>query len=246
MADFIPKLEYGTITPVTITFDYPPKSDDGDQLNTIEKISTSISGVRQVIVENIEATRRIEYSHLTQTLVDSLKTFFLNVGGLGKAFKYYDDKDLSNFNYYELNKLDFKPRKLIYKGSGFLWDLTLEFRRIIEPTGDFSMSVPILNAQASPLSIAGLLFSSSTDTSQIIFYEIRRKTDSNEVVATGEISIFYRTLTSTWEISDSTNGDDDGVTFSITSGGQIQYTSNTLSGSNYTGTILFKKVALNV
>jgi hypothetical protein len=47
----------------------------------------------------------------------------------------------------------------------------------------------------------------------------------------------HKTGPDTWNISVQSNFDDSGVTFSVTSTGQVQYISDTLAGTSYTGKI---------
>lgn len=103
-------------------------------------------------------------------------------------------------------------------------------------------SVTVANGQAVAANVTSLLFSSSSVKSAVIWGTVRRKTASNEVVSVGVLKVIYRAATSTWELTDELGGDDDGVTFTITSAGQVQYTSNTVSGSSYVGTFTFKAV----
>lgn len=104
----------------------------------------------------------------------------------------------------------------------------------------------IANNQGSPTSITGFLFDSSDYRSAHVFVEVRRKTDTNEKKSIGFIRALYRENSSTWELIDELGGDDDGVIFSITAGGQVQYTSDSLAGSNYVGEIRFKALVMDI
>jgi hypothetical protein len=103
-------------------------------------------------------------------------------------------------------------------------------------------SFTIANGQGAASNVTGLVFSSSSYKCAHIYAQVRRKTATNEVISSGRLIAIYRDLTSTWELLDELSGDDDGVVFSITSAGQIQYTSDTVSGSSYVGTMKFKAI----
>ncbi len=101
------------------------------------------------------------------------------------------------------------------------------------------------NNQASPTNVSGLSFDQASVRSALIYCEVRRKTDTNEVISNGTVRAYYRANTTTWELLDELGGDDDGVLFSITPAGQIQYTSTNLTGSNYSGRLLFKAITFS-
>ena len=99
----------------------------------------------------------------------------------------------------------------------------------------------IANNQASPANVTGLSFSSASHRGAIVEYDITRKTAtaSSEVRAIGSLILVYRTETSSWSMEEQSNHDDVGVTFTVTAGGQVQYTSTNISGSSYVGTMNF-------
>jgi hypothetical protein len=100
----------------------------------------------------------------------------------------------------------------------------------------------IANNTAVAANVTGLVFSSASYKSAVIYCEVRRKTSTNELISNGMLRVYYRDLTSTWELLDELGGDDDGVVFSITSAGQVQYTSSNVSGTSYTGKLTFKAI----
>lgn len=106
--------------------------------------------------------------------------------------------------------------------------------------------VTLTNNQGSAADVSGLLMDPTKYRSSQIFAEVRRKTDTNERRSCGRLIAVYRELTTTWDVIDELGGDDDGVVFSITSGGQIQYVSNNLSGTNYVGEIRFKAMVFDI
>lgn len=95
----------------------------------------------------------------------------------------------------------------------------------------------ILNNQASPLSITGLVFDKTTIKGAQIDFEVYRQTASGHVVENGTIFVSHRTSPDTWDIAVNSQFDDAGVTFSITGTGQVQYISDNLAGASYVGKV---------
>jgi hypothetical protein len=100
----------------------------------------------------------------------------------------------------------------------------------------------IANAQATAQNITDLAFDSNTIRSVVVLCEVRRKTDDEELISNGLLKVYYREHTSSWELINELGGDDDGLTFTITAAGQVQYISSTMNGANYTGKITFKTI----
>lgn len=242
----IPKIEYGGLIPTTISFTYPPIENSGEISEAKNHISTSLAGVRQISTDYIEVTRKLNFSHITESLKVAMESFFRNHAGLGKSFRYFDDKNGVSYTNYELADFKFDPKRIASAGANvFFYSVQMVFRRVLGSDSGDCMSVSLVNNQASPLDIGGLLFSSADVRTAELYCEIYRKTDSNERVFRGKFAITYKTNTSAWDISQVEGvGDDPGVTLSILSTGQIQYTTDSMSGSNYTGYIEFKELIL--
>ncbi len=104
-------------------------------------------------------------------------------------------------------------------------------------------SLSLVNGQAVALALTGLSFDSADYSSVRIEVEINQKTDSAELISTGQIMLFWRALTSTWDIIAEFEGDESGATFTVpTTGtvGDLKYTLGTLAGSGYVGKFKFK------
>lgn len=106
-------------------------------------------------------------------------------------------------------------------------------------------SFTIENNQSSAANVTGLLFSGITTRAFSIDYSIYRQTDtaSSAVAQVGQLRGVYNTQSASWFMSDDFSGQNSGVTFTITSGGQVQYISSDLdpanSNPNYVGTLKF-------
>lgn len=106
------------------------------------------------------------------------------------------------------------------------------------PEGTFSSS----NNVASPTNVTGFSFANATvrGFDAIVTVFIDATSDLFE-----EFKLQGIQKGSLWEMSTSSTGDDSGVTFSITTSGQIQYTSTNVAGFT-AGTIKFRAQTLSV
>lgn len=95
----------------------------------------------------------------------------------------------------------------------------------------------IANNQVGAVNVTGLLFSSAVSRSAEIGYQVRRLTTGGgavEVVERGSLICTYNTLAAAWVLTyGASGGEAGGVAFTITSGGQVQYTSDNMSAGSY-------------
>ncbi len=248
MAHHIPKISYGGLIPTVITLEYPPSKDDGESYDVVERVQTSVSGVRQVQVDYTEANRPIVLSSVSPALKTALETFFLNHARYGKAFRYYEDQNSASYVEYELKDLKFNPKRVGIRGENlFAWEIPLALRRVggVTRAEDY-VQQDILNNQSSPLDIEGLLLNSATYKSVKIFFEVFRKTSASEIVANGFLTATYKTGTGSWDITPegTFDGDNHGLTFSVSAAGQVKYVSSNMSGTGYGGKILLRNFTI--
>lgn len=105
------------------------------------------------------------------------------------------------------------------------------------PETDFAFA----NNQSTPANVTGCLVSNSTNYAAKIDFLVRRNTASNEILSWVELYLVYSAASSAWQIVDDVeHGASSGITWSVTSGGQIQYTSNNLAGTGYADTSKFR------
>lgn len=115
-----------------VEFEYPPADDGDEDLEASEQVSTSLSGARQVSVDHVIGVMRPEFSFLSQPIFEKLRTFVQNHGIFGRSFRYFPDKDESEFRTYELATFRFSPKKVVARGDNeYLWKVPLEMRRVI-------------------------------------------------------------------------------------------------------------------
>lgn len=99
------------------------------------------------------------------------------------------------------------------------------------------VTTTIANNQSSAASVTGFVIDGSRFRSFTARYWVYRTTASNEIVESGTISGAYKTTANSWQISIGNISGEAGVDFTMTSGGQLQYTSSNLAGASYSGNI---------
>ena len=115
-----------------ILFTYPPKEAKGEKLKSNASVSTSLSGIRQTSVDNIEGTRNPIFSFLTQALKTKLDTFVQTSALFGEAFRYFEDQTSASYVAYELDALDYDPKKIAPAGVDvYTWEIALKFVRTL-------------------------------------------------------------------------------------------------------------------
>lgn len=116
--------------------------------------------------------------------------------------------------------------------------ITTQLNSIVGSSDIGLTTFTIANNTSSVANVTGLSFDTSTVRSAIAQYSIYRNSSTTETSECGQIYATYKSVAGTWEIAQSYTGSS-GVVFSITSAGQIQYTSTNFSGISYTGTMKF-------
>ena len=118
-------------------------------------------------------------------------------------------------------------------------------------TGPFDISPQIYTmttAVNSNISLPGLSFPTNDVRGAIIDYVVSETTNINSVAEVGTLYIVYNAAGPTgnkWEISREFTGESP-VTFSILDTGQVQFSSTTLAGTGFVGSIGFlAKAVLN-
>ena len=242
MAYLIPKIVYGEIVETEIAFTYPPAQDSDEQLDAKDRVAVAISGKRWVVLDSVEVKRRLGFSFLSEAEISALRTFYLSHASRGKPFKYYPDRDLPDYEWFELASGSFQPKRITAVGpNSFIYSLDLEFRRVLASTEN-GVSVSLLNGQTQPISISGLNFDKTQCRGAFVYYEASRKTDSATRTAAGTLHATYSDASGVWTLTD--DGSGLGVTFSILSTGQVQYRTDTLAGANYQSVFQYRVLSV--
>lgn len=108
-------------------------------------------------------------------------------------------------------------------------------------------SLAINNTQASPLAVTGLSFDTAQIRAAFIVYSIIRQTDSNISLEQGNLNLIYNAQAGVgekWVVQRDSMGGDAGVEFTVSDAGVVSYTSDTVAGLNYTGTMRYEAKAL--
>lgn len=107
-------------------------------------------------------------------------------------------------------------------------------------TGDIlNTSFEPSNNISSVTNVTGLQFDAAIIRSAIIEYSIYRSTNSEEGSECGTMLATYSSTDDSWEVARYSVGDS-GLTFTVTAGGQFQYTSTNMSGTGYSGLMRFR------
>lgn len=95
-------------------------------------------------------------------------------------------------------------------------------------------------SQGSATNVTGLLFDHTVVATGMVNFSVSRYNGSATQICTGRFSVFYRTESAAWDISSPViDGDDPGITFSITSAGQVKYVLAAMSPAQTTGKLIF-------
>jgi hypothetical protein len=101
-------------------------------------------------------------------------------------------------------------------------------------------TIPLDNNVSSPANITNLVFDGAVAKKFIIDYAIFRSTDDESYAQAGRLRGVYNEVEEEWYLSDDYSGQNAGVTFNITTTGQIQYISTDISGANYEGSLEYR------
>jgi hypothetical protein len=101
----------------------------------------------------------------------------------------------------------------------------------------------IANNQTSVANVVGLSFNPSLVRGARVDYNVYRVTSTNEVVEQASMYLSYKPNAALWDIT-TVGSQGANIVWSITSLGQVQYTSDNMPGSSYSGQITFRAIAL--
>lgn len=108
----------------------------------------------------------------------------------------------------------------------------------------------IANNQSSAANVTGLVFNHGSVGAAFIDYWIKRVTTSSGAVErteAGRLLVSWDLSAATWRIVPVGSGpDESGVSFSITSAGQVQYTSDSITGTPSVSKMKFRATTMGV
>lgn len=99
-------------------------------------------------------------------------------------------------------------------------------------------SFTVANNTSSVANITGASFDTTLVRSFILNYSVYRTTTTTEMSEVGVLYGTYKSTAATWDFSQQRGGIAN-ITFTITSGGQLQYTTDNFGGSTYSGKMKF-------
>jgi hypothetical protein len=132
--------------------------------------------------------------------------------------------------------------------TGWAQAVTTVLGSLNGPADILNTVATVANNQTTSLpNIAGIIPGLSFDPTIVkgarVDYNVYRNTSTNELVEQGIMLISYKPIAATWDLviqsSQTAN-----ITFSISSTGQLYYTTDNMPGTNYSGTITFRAIAL--
>jgi len=113
-------------------FRYPANKDKGEQLRANQTRTLSLSGIPQTLTNFIEARRDLSFTFLTLSEKTTLQNdFYSSWALLGKAFRYYNDKEIDSKVTYQNDSNEFKQDRVVKKHPDYLYELDFRFRRVI-------------------------------------------------------------------------------------------------------------------
>lgn len=94
---------------------------------------------------------------------------------------------------------------------------------------------PLANDTADQ-EVTGLSFDKTDYKGAVFFFDVHRRTDDSNVQESGVAVLNHDSEDDAWRISKMISSlDDSGTIFGVTSGGQVEVTTNDLTGDNYDG-----------
>jgi hypothetical protein len=107
-----------------------------------------------------------------------------------------------------------------------------------------AIATTLTNNQGVGADVTGLVFNKLVVKGASIAFCIERTTLSAQRYIVGTILVMHRGFSDAWSITWTSSGDEDDTLFSITAAGQVQYTTENLSGSSYSG--VFRASVTNI
>ena len=132
--------------------------------------------------------------------------------------------------------------------TGWASAVTNALNALLAPSDILPTAFTVQENQSSPVDITGLFFNSSTVRAANISYAVYRVSSTSPVgiAESGTLMIDLNDTApsgSKWSLIQIKNGDA-GISFSVTDGGQIQYSTTSIGLTGYTGVINFSAKTL--
>ncbi len=142
-------------------------------------------------------------------------------------------------------------------GTCFEWKVNSTFASGFVGAGAIpETSFPIANNQVAAANVTGCIFGSGVRSFELDahFYRNTTGVGATELAARAKYLAVYKSTAGTWDMTslgfdgdaDATSGAPAGVTLSITSAGQVQYTSSNITGTAGTSTMSFRANTMGV
>jgi len=114
-------------------FEYPPENNgDTEWVSEAQNnVSTSLSGIRQVVSYYTERTRSLRFAFVSSADADILENGFFQWAKTGQEFLYYPDKDETEVYTCELDNFKFSKNREVKKHPNFLYKIAMVLREVV-------------------------------------------------------------------------------------------------------------------
>lgn len=123
-------------------------------------------------------------------------------------------------------------------------EVTTVLAFLLAPGDIVNSTATINNNQTTPDDINGMVFVNTQTRSAKVSYQVKRSVTGNIRIQSGSLYLDWNPQTSQWILTHDFTAGNAGITFSVTSGGQVQYTTDNMTGSGYVGEIKFNAKTL--
>ncbi len=98
-----------------------------------------------------------------------------------------------------------------------------------------TQTIQVIANNTGPADVTVLIFDKANFKAAKITFDLERRTATQNLQEIGELYVSHDTNDDLWRIAVSSNLDDAKVVFTVTAAGQVQFTSDDLTGANYVG-----------
>lgn len=126
--------------------------------------------------------------------------------------------------------------------NGAIETQLLQALKILLARGGDQLKVAIANNQVAVANVTGLIFDKTVTKAATFSFDIFRSTSGSNKSEVGMGYATHNPTTDTWHLAILTQNDDAAVPLTITSAGQVQYTSDNMAGTGYTGFIRVSQI----
>ena len=121
-------------------------------------------------------------------------------------------------------------------------DQLLEAINVLIGQGGSQSTQTVLDNQSLAVDITSLVFDKTEVKSVHMLIDVHRRDDGQNANELFKVSVMYDPEDDDWDITYDSQFEDSGVDFTVTSVGQVKYTSSNFGGANYDGDMRITQV----